>query len=96
MYYKLNPVENFSMRNAEITIELFLTIVLFRVLDNFIALKKVKQFLFIAATSLNSYISYFEPVYFDSSNIKSQLESHRVKRSLGTNTVNLDFKAQNR
>ena len=31
MYYELISIENFSMRNAEITIELFLTIVLFRV-----------------------------------------------------------------
>ena len=54
-------------------------------------------FLFISGLPLNSYISYFEPVYFDSSLIKSQLESGRVKRSVGdTNTIILDFKAQNR
>lgn len=47
--------------------------------------------------SLNSYISYFEPVYFDSTTVRSQLESRRVRRSVGdTQTINIDFRAQNR
>ena len=52
--------------------------------------------MFILGTSLNSFISYYEPVYFNTSDIVYQLKKNRAKRSLTPSTINFDFQAHNR
>ena len=62
-------------------------------------LKYIKINLFISGSALNSYISYFEPVYFNTSDLQNQVHDNhlRAKRSLAQlNTISLDFRAQNR
>lgn len=45
---------------------------------------------------LDSFISYYEPVYFNASEVVHQINKNRAKRSVGQNTINIDFRAHNR
>jgi len=45
---------------------------------------------------LNSFISYYEPAYFNTSYVVNQLNKNRAKRSLSQSTINIDFRAHNR
>jgi len=47
-------------------------------------------------TPLNSFISYYEPAYFNTSDVVYQLNKNRAKRSLSPSTINIDFRAHNR
>jgi hypothetical protein len=53
----------------------------------------------VLGAELNSFISYYEPAYYNTSHVAQQLINTRKKRSvnyLSDNTLNINFKAHER
>ena len=59
-------------------------------------LYRLAKLMFVSGVPLNSFISYYEPAYFNTSDVVYQLNKNRAKRSLSPSTINIDFRAHNR